>query len=145
MSKFEELDEQQQKQIEDLVREVLYKGPVELEADIRLLDSVVKVKMPDQYATEKAMERAGMTGDGHIRDGLTRDLIFSRLILEDAIVEVNGLKMDKQMNRLFLRKLQPGVIATIFTEYANVRERQNIVINKSIEAAKKSQPGRATD
>lgn len=145
VSSFDELSKDQQEQVEQIVIEVLEKGPVELSGTFNVLDSIVKIKMPDQQETERAMSDAGTDGAGRIRDGLTRDMIFSRLILEQSIIEINGLEMNSSMNRQFLRRIQPNVVNTMFTLFADLRQRQNIVIAKSLKAIKKSQPDPVID
>ena len=139
-SRFDEISEEIQEQVEDLVEDVLLRGPVALAGTIEVLDSIIEVRMPTQMETEDSMDAAGRDARGRIRDGMTRDMVFSRYILAKSIVKINGIEMSEQMSRSFLSKIQPPVVSVIMAEFANLRSLQSLVIQRSLVALKKSPP-----
>ena len=144
-SKLDEISEEIETQIEALVEDVLSRGPVVLTGTIDILDSVIKVRMPTQAETEESMDAAGRDGRGRIRDGMTRDMVFSCHLLAKAIVEINGVEMTEKMSKSFLSKIQPTVVSVIMAEFANLRALQSMIIQKSLGALKKSSPDHDTE
>ena len=144
-SRFDEISEEIEEQIDELVEDVLNRGPVALTGIIEILDSTVVVRMPTQLESENAMDAAGRDARGRIRDGMTRDIVFSRNILAKAIVEINGVPMTEQMSEKFLAKIQPTIVSVLMAEFANLRMLQSQVIQMSLNAAKKSQPDPNTE
>jgi len=136
-SRFDDLSEEIIEQVDELIDDVLSRGPVALNGTINILDSVIIVRMPTQQETEDAMDVAGRDSRGRIRDGMTRDMVFTHYILAKAIVEINGIEMEEKMSMLFLGKIQPTVVAIIMAEFANLRSLQSLIIQKSLSLIKK--------
>lgn len=135
----EKLTDEQEQRVEEFVESVLENGKVELEVVFEFLGSEFHFNMPDQTATEVAMDEAGRDARG-LRDELTRDVLFSRLILSKALASIDGYTFNEAMARRFYSRLQPGVVQTLFSKFVQQRELQSYAIVEALRLTKKSQP-----
>lgn len=138
---FEELSNEIEEQVEELIERVLTRGGLELEHDKPLWGGNFRFRMPDQTETEMAMDEAGRDARGGLRDVLTRELLFSRIIMAKGLIAVDEVKMNESMSRRFLAGMQPTMVRVLFGQFVAIREAQSIILDRAADAVKKSLPG----